>query len=194
MNKAWQRCFGTGKDFYEEYHDKEWGVPVHDDQHLFEMLCLEGAQAGLSWEQVLRRREGYRQLFHHFKIKTVSKMSDEELENSLKNPAIIRNRRKVFSIRENAKVALRIQEELGSLDHYFWRFVNFLPIVNHREKIEQVPCRSEISDALSKDLKRWGMSYVGSTIIYAFMQAVGMVNDHLANCPCSKASNTIREK
>lgn len=184
MTKDDQRCFGTGKAFYAEYHDREWGIPVHDDRHLFEMLCLEGAQAGLSWETILKRREGYRRLFHHFEPAIVAKMTDEELEELLNNPAIIRNRRKVFSVRENAKKVLEIQKEFGSLDAYLWSFVNHQPILHHFEKFEEVPCHSEISDQLSKDLKRRGMSFVGTTIIYAFMQAIGMVNDHLINCPC----------
>ncbi len=179
-----QRCFGTGKKFYEEYHDQEWGVPVHDDRHLFEMLCLEGAQAGLSWETVLKRREGYRRLFHHFSPKVVAKMTDIELEGLLEDPAIIRNRRKVFSVRENAKVFLEIQEEFGTFDAYLWGFVNDQPLINHWEKMEDVPAHTDISDALSKDLKKRGASFVGTTIIYAFMQAIGMVNDHLVTCPC----------
>lgn len=179
-----QRCFGTGKEFYEKYHDLEWGVPVHDDRHLFEMLCLEGAQAGLSWETILKRREGYRHLFHQFNPKIVAKMSDSELEEILKNPAIIRNRRKVFSVRENAKIFLQIQKEFGTFDAYLWKFVNHNPIVNHFEKMKEIPSHTDISDALSKDLKKRGMLFVGSTIIYAFMQAVGMVNDHLIKCPC----------
>lgn len=184
MESKKKRCFGEGKDFYEEYHDKEWGVPVHDDQHLFEMLCLEGAQAGLSWELILKRREGYKRLFHKFEIEAVAKMPDKELEKILLNKAIIRNRRKVFSFRENAKIALQIQEEFGSLDAYFWGFVSHKPIVNHFEKIEEVPCYSAISDDLAKDLKRRGMKFVGTKIIYSFMQAVGLVNDHLIGCPC----------
>ena len=185
MEKNNQRCFGNeaGKEFYAEYHDREWGVPVHDDRHLFEMLCLEGAQAGLSWETILKRREGYQRLFHNFKPTIVAKMTDSELEELLKDPAIIRNRRKVFSVRENAKVFLRIQKEFGAFDSYLWKFVNHQPIINHWKKKEDVPSNSDISNELSKDLKRRGMSFIGTTIIYAFMQAVGMVNDHLVNCP-----------
>lgn len=184
MENKNQRCFGTGKEFYEKYHDEEWGIPVHDDQHLFEMLCLEGAQAGLSWETVLKRREGYRRLFHQFKPDAVARMTDKELEEALKDPSIIRNRRKVFSTRDNARVVLKIQEEFGSFDAYLWKFVNHMPIINHFETFKEVPAYSTISDELSKDLKRRGMLFVGTTIIYAFMQAVGMVNDHLITCPC----------
>lgn len=185
MENSHQRCFGNGKgkEFYAEYHDREWGVPVHDDQRLFEMLCLEGAQAGLSWETILKRREGYRRLFHRFHPAPVAEMTDTELEELLTNPAIIRNRRKVFSVRENARIFLKIQEEFGSFDAYLWKFVNHKPIINHWKRTEEVPSRSDISDELTKDLKRRGMRFVGTTIIYAFMQAVGMMNDHLVNCP-----------
>ncbi|MEM1283062.1 MAG: DNA-3-methyladenine glycosylase I [Chlamydiota bacterium] len=183
MNSETFRCFGTGKKFYEEYHDHEWGVPVHDDRHLFEMLSLEGAQAGLNWETILKRREGYRRLFHNFEPKIVAKMTDKQLEKLLKDPAIIRNRLKVFSVRTNAKVFLEIQKEFGSFDSYLWKFVDDKPILNKWKTIKQVPAHTQLSDKLSKDLKKRGMSFVGTTIMYAFMQAVGMVNDHLIDCP-----------
>lgn len=184
MESEKKRCFGTGKEFYEKYHDEEWGIPVHDDQRLFEMLCLEGAQAGLSWETILKRRKGYRSLFHQFKPEIVAKMTDRELEEVLKDPAIIRNRLKVFSVRENARAVLKIQEEFGSFDAYLWKFVNGMPILNHFKTMDEVPSYSPISNELSKDLKKRGLLFVGTTIIYAFMQAVGMVNDHLVKCPC----------
>lgn len=179
-----KRCFGgqPGKEFYAEYHDLEWGVPVHDDRHLFEMLILEGAQAGLSWETILKRREGYRQGFHHFDPFKVAAMSDEELNALLLNPGIIRNRLKVFAARQNARVFLKIQQEFGSFDRYVWNFVGGKPIVNRRKSLKEVPALTPESDALSKDLKKRGMTFVGSTIIYAFMQAVGLVDDHLADC------------
>lgn len=186
MGSNGQRCFGTGKAFYEKYHDREWGIPIHNDKRLFEMLSLEGAQAGLSWETILKRREGYRCLFHQFNPEIVARMTDSELEEVLKDPAIIRNRRKIFSVRENAKVVLKIQGEFGSFDTYLWGFVKHKPIINHFEKIEEVHTRSDISNKLSKDLKKRGMAFVGTTIIYAFMQAVGMVNDHLVTCPCRR--------
>jgi DNA-3-methyladenine glycosylase I len=179
-----KRCFGDapGKEFYALYHDEEWGVPVHDDRHLFEMLILEGAQAGLSWETILKRREGYKKAFLQFDPKKVAKMSDEELELLRQNPEIIRNRLKIYAARKNARVFLKIQEEFGSFDKYLWNFVNNKPILNHWQHFGQVPAKTPESDALSKDLKRRGMSFVGSTIMYAFMQAVGMVNDHTAEC------------
>lgn len=184
MESESQRCFGTGKGFYERYHDEEWGIPVHDDRHLFEMLCLEGAQAGLSWEMILKRREGYRRLFHQFYPEIVARMTDSELAEVLKDSAIIRNRLKVFSVRENAKVVLKIQEDFNSFDAYLWKFVDDTPIVSQWETIDQVPSSSTISNNLAKDLKRRGMFFVGTTTMYAFIQAVGMVNDHLIKCPC----------
>jgi DNA-3-methyladenine glycosylase I len=186
MRKMVKRCFGDGKEFYEEYHDHEWGIPVHDDRHLFEMLILEGAQAGLAWETILKRREGYREAFHRFDPKKVAAMSDKELESLLKNEKIIRNRLKVFGARQNAQVFLEIQKEFGSFDRYVWAFVDGKPIVGRRAHFKEVPAKTEVSDALSKDLKKRGMTFVGSTIIYAFMQAVGLVNDHLQGCFCHK--------
>ena len=179
-----KRCFGDGKDYYEEYHDREWGIPVHDDSHLFEMLILEGAQAGLSWETVLKKRAAYRYFFHNFDPTVLSAIKDEELEELMSQPAIIRNRRKIFSVRQNARVFLEIQKEFGSFNRYLWNFVGNQPIINNWKKFQEVPSKTSISDALSKDLKKRGMNFVGSTIVYSFMQAVGMVNDHLVDCPC----------
>lgn len=179
-----KRCFGdgAGKEFYARYHDEEWGVPGHEDRHLFEMLILEGAQAGLSWETILKRREGYRRAFHHFDPNKVAHMSDEELNDLLQNPNIIRNRLKVFGARQNARVFLKIQQEYGSFDHYVWNFVQGKPIINKWNTLSELPSKTVESDALSKDLKKRGMTFVGSTIIYAYMQAVGMVNDHIVTC------------
>lgn len=167
---------------YQKYHDEEWGVPVHDDTKHFEMLILEGAQAGLSWETVLRKREGYRKVFYNFDVKKCAKMSDEELEKLMQNPDIIRNRLKVFSVRKNAIVFLEIQEEFGSFDKYIWNYVCDKPLINNLSSIFEIPAKTEISDNISKDLKKRGMSFVGSTIIYAYMQAVGLVNDHTKDC------------
>lgn len=179
-----KRCFGEENPLYAAYHDNEWGVPVHEDTRLFEMLVLEGAQAGLSWETILNRREGYRKAFHQFDPTAVAKMSDKKLEELIKNPEIIRNRRKIYGARQNAQVFLKIQEEYGSFDRYLWQAVDGKPRINHWEKAEEVPASTEESIALSKDLKKRGMTFVGSTIIYAYMQAVGMVNDHLVSCSC----------
>lgn len=177
-----KRCFGDNKKFFADYHDHEWGIPSHDDNHLFEMLVLEGAQAGLSWETVLKKREGYRAAFHNFDPVKVAAMTDHKLEALRENPAIIRNRLKINAARQNAQVFLKIQQEFGSFDTYVWHFVHAKPIVNHWRKAEEVPTHTTQSDVLSKDLKKRGMTFVGSTIIYAFMQAVGMVNDHLTCC------------
>lgn len=186
------RCFGegSGKEFYAHYHDYEWGVPSHDDRHLFEMLILEGAQAGLSWETILKKREGYRKAFYDFDVRRIIGMNDDELESLRHNPHIIRNRLKIYSVRQNANVFLQIQEEFGSFDAYVWRFVNDHPIVNHWNHFKEIPATTSESDGLSKDLKKRGMTFVGSTIIYAYMQAIGMVNDHLTTCWCHEKEGT----
>jgi DNA-3-methyladenine glycosylase I len=177
------RCFGgaAGKELYADYHDNEWGVPKHDDQELFEMIILEGAQAGLSWETILNKREGYRAAFHGFDPVKVAAMTDEGLQERLLNPAIVRNKLKVNAARKNAIAFLKIQEEFGSFDAYLWAYVHNTPIIN-KFKREDVPVSTEISEALSKDLKKRGMTFVGPTIMYAFMQSTGMVNDHVEGC------------
>ncbi len=181
------RCFGQGKPLYAKYHDLEWGIPVHDDCIHFEFLILEGAQAGLSWETILNKREGYRQSFHQFDINKVANMSDAELECLLDNPDIVRNRLKVFSARKNALAFINIQREFKSFDDYLWRYVGGKPIKNHWQSFKDVPVSTDISDALSKDLKKRGMTFVGSTIMYAYMQAVGLVDDHLVSCWCYRS-------
>lgn len=178
------RCFGgkPGQEIYAHYHDEEWGVPCHDDRHLFEMLILEGAQAGLSWETVLKKREGYRKAFYNFEPQKVAAMGDGELEALRQNPEIIRNRLKIYAARQNAKVYLEIQKEFGSFDRYLWAFVDGLPIINQWKDFKEVPAKTPLSDAIAKDLKKRGMTFVGSTIIYAYLQAVGVVNDHPMTC------------
>lgn len=185
-----KRCFGEGpgKELYADYHDNEWGIPVHEDRHLFEMLILEGAQAGLSWETILKRRSGYREAFHHFDPVKVAAMKDHELEALRENDKIIRNRLKIYAARQNALIFLKIQKEFGSFDRYVWGFVGFKPIKNHWKSLKEIPATSKESDALSKDLKKRGMTFVGSTIMYAYMQAVGMVNDHAIDCWCYGAT------
>ncbi len=173
------------KPDYTLYHDTEWGVPVHDDRVLFEMLILEGAQAGLSWYTILKRREGYRAAFHHFDVNKCATMTDEKLEHVLATGDVIRNRLKVFSVRKNARAFQAIQKEFGSFDAYVWRYVGGSPKVNHPKTLNDIPASTPESDALSKDLKKRGMSFVGSTILYAYMQAVGLVNDHMAECFCA---------
>jgi len=180
------------KPDYVAYHDTEWGVPVHDDRTLFEMLILEGAQAGLSWYSVLKRRDGYRAAFKNFEVGKVAKMTDAELAEVLAKGNIIRNRLKVFSTRTNARMVLKIQKEFGSLDAYLWRFVGGAPKVNRPKSLNDLRPTSPESDALAKDLKKRGLSFVGSTIMYAYMQAVGMVDDHMADC--FKASTSSKGK
>jgi DNA-3-methyladenine glycosylase I len=164
------------------YHDREWGVPHHRDGALFELLTLEGAQAGLSWRTILARRDDYRRAYHGFDIERVAGMRDAQLEKLLAESGIIRNRLKVFSVRDNARTALDVIAEHGSLDAYLWSFVGGKPIVNRRRDPKDVPATTDLSDQMSKTLKKRGFRFVGSTICYAFMQATGMVNDHLVSC------------
>ena len=179
-----KRCswVALDKPDYVDYHDLEWGVAVHDDNKHFEMLTLEGAQAGLTWYTILKRREAYRRLFKQFDPQKVAMMGDDELESLLTNAEIIRNRLKIFATRKNAQIFLAIQKEFGSFDNYVWRFVDGKPKINLPKTMKDVPTRTIESDSLSKDLKKYGMSFVGSTIIYAYMQAIGMVNDHTEDC------------
>lgn len=186
-----KRCFGDGPghELYAIYHDEEWGIPEHDDRKLFEMLILEGVQAGLNWELVLKKRKAYRRAYHFFEPAKVAAMSDTDLEELIKNPELIRNRLKIFTARQNARVFLAIQEEWGSFDRYLWAYVEGRPIQNHWSSIDQIPSSTSTSEVLSKDLKKRGMRFVGPTIIYAYMQAVGLVNDHLVSCPCYSLSS-----
>lgn len=180
------RCFGnkSGDDhLYADYHDHEWGVPVHDDRKLFEMLSLEGAQAGLSWETILKRRDHYRAAFFDFDVVRVAAMTDGELEAILKNPNVIRNRLKIFSVRKNAQIYLQIQQEFGNFARYLWTYVHHQPIINYWDALSDIPASTILSQFISKDLKKRGMSFVGPTITYAYLQAVGVVNDHLITCP-----------
>lgn len=178
-----KRCEWCGDNpLYRAYHDNEWGVPVHDDRLLFEFLILEGAQAGLSWQTILKKREGYRKAFRRFDIQTVASFTDTDTARLLGDPGIVRNRLKIQSAVNNAQASLAIIDEYGSLDAYLWRYVGGTPIQNEWKTIDQVPAATELSDAMSKDLKKRGFKFVGSTICYAFMQAVGMVNDHTTNC------------
>jgi len=180
---AVKRCAWCGDDpLYVAYHDEEWGVPVHDDQTLFEFLILEGAQAGLAWITILKKREGYREAFDGFDPARVARFRPARLEKLLRNPGIVRNRLKVESAVQNAKTFLAVQDEHGSFDAYAWSFVGGKPRVNAWKSLAELPAKTPESDALSKDLKRRGFKFVGSTICYAFMQAVGMVNDHVVGC------------
>ena len=183
MARNSERCAWCGSDpLYVAYHDKEWGVPVRDDQTLFEFLILEGAQAGLSWITILRKREGYRQLFDGFDAQKIARYSDKKLDKLLQDPKIIRNRLKVYGARKNARAFLDVQEEHGSFADYIWAFVDNEPIQNQWNSLAEVPATSPVSDALSKDMKKRNFTFVGSTIMYAHMQATGMVNDHTTEC------------
>jgi DNA-3-methyladenine glycosylase I len=177
------RCKWCEKDaLYIAYHDKEWGVPVRDDRKLFEFLVLEGAQAGLSWITILRKREGYRNAFAEFDPEKVARFTPKRIEKLLQDPNIVRNRLKVGSCVTNARVFLKTQDEFGSFSDYIWQFTDGRPIVNRFKTIKDVPARTEVSDTISKDMKQRGFKFVGSTIIYAHMQATGMVNDHTTDC------------
>jgi DNA-3-methyladenine glycosylase I len=188
------RCaWAEGSDLYRQYHDSEWGVPSHNDRHLFEMLILEGAQAGLSWSTILNRREGYRKAYENFDVKKVAAFTDARQRKLLQDPGIVRNRAKVAASVLNAQAFLQIQKEFGSFDAYLWGFVGGKPIQNSWKSLSQIRAESEISKALSKDLQNRGFKFVGSTIMYAFMQAVGMVNDHLLDCPRWRACRKLRK-
>ncbi len=176
------RCPWALSELSSSYHDHEWGVPVHEDQKLFEFLILEGAQAGLNWETILKKREAYREAFMKFEPAQLAKFDSVQVENLLRNPGIIRNRRKIESTIKNANVFLKLQNEFGSFDEYIWGFVGRKPIQNHFHDLSEIPAETELSSQISKDLKKRGMSFVGPTIMYAFMQAIGMVNDHLVDC------------
>jgi DNA-3-methyladenine glycosylase I len=182
--RAKLRCeWAGGTDpAYLEYHDEEWGVPSHDDRHLFEMLVLEGAQAGLSWSTILHKREGYRRAFAGFDAAKVARFTPAKIERLMLDAGIVRNRLKIESSVNNAKRILEVQRELGSLDEYLWSFVDGAPVVNRFERLEDIPPETDVSRAMSKDLKRRGFRFVGPTVCYAFMQAVGMVNDHVVSC------------
>ena len=183
MDDSQCRCaWVTNDPLYIAYHDEEWGVPLHDDQRLFEFLILEGAQAGLSWLTVLRKRDGYREAFDNFDAEQIAAYDDERIATLLTNPNIVRNRLKVEAAVKNARAVLSIRQEFGSLDTYLWRFVNNQPTINAWKTLEEVPVSTSESQAMSKDLKKRGCNFVGPTICYAFMQACGLVNDHTTDC------------
>lgn len=181
------RCDWAGNDaLYQQYHDEEWGKPSYDDRHLFEMLILEGAQAGLNWITILRKREGYRRAFDNFDAKKMARYTPAKIEKLLLNPDIVRNRLKVNAAVTNAQCYLDVLQEHASFADYIWQFVDGKPVINKWKTMKQVPAMTGQSDAMSKALKKRGFKFVGSTICYAYMQAVGMVNDHVANCYCYK--------
>ena len=177
-----ERCGWAKNDLAIKYHDTEWGVPLHDDTKLFQFIVLEGAQAGLSWDTILRKRDAYREAFDGFDPAKVARYDDKKQAELLGNAGIIRNRLKIASAIKNANAFLDVQNEFGSFDKYVWAFVDGKPIVNQWKELDEIPARTDLSDAISKDLKRRGFNFVGSTIMYAHMQATGMVNDHLVTC------------
>ena len=177
-----ERCGWAKNELAVHYHDTEWGVPLHNDQGLFEFLILEGAQAGLSWDTILRKRGNYRAAFDNFDPKAVARFTDSKCAELMLNEGIIRNHLKIASAVSNAGAFLKIQDEFGSFDSYIWRFVDGRPIINKWKTLSDLPAKTPVSDSISKDLKKRGFNFVGSTIMYAFMQATGMVNDHLASC------------
>ncbi len=185
MIQTVQRCAWAGNDpLYQAYHDHEWGRPLYNDQTLFEFLILEGAQAGLSWLTILRKRDAYRVAFDGFEVATVAQYDEVQLTELLHNPGIVRNRLKINAAVKNAQAFLRVQQEFGCFSDYIWNFVDGRPIQNSWNQLSQVPAFTALSEAISKDLKKRGFSFVGGTIMYAFMQAVGMVNDHMTDCFC----------
>lgn len=183
MAKELKRCPWCGTDpLYCDYHDHEWGVPSHDDRHLFEMLILEGAQAGLSWITILRKRDNYRKAFDNFDVQKVARYNARKIESLLKNEGIVRNRLKIAATVQNAKMFMKVQQEFGSFDQYLWQFVKGKPITNKLKSMRDVQPKTDLSDAISKDLLKRGFKFVGSTIVYAYMQAVGLVDDHISDC------------
>ena len=186
------RCEWAQKnEIMAEYHDKEWGRPLHDDQKLFEFLILEGMQAGLSWLTILKKREAFRLAYENFDVQKVARLDQEKVDELMSNAGIIRNRQKIEASITNAQLFLTIVEEFGSFDHYIWKFIDHQPIINKWEKLSELPAKTGLSDAISADLKQRGFKFVGSTIIYAHMQATGMVNDHLLHCFCHPEFKTI---
>ena len=177
---------------YVAYHDQEWGIPLHDERALFELLCLETYQAGLSWETILNKRAAFRQAFHGYDVNQVAVMTDAELEGILQNPAVVRNRRKIYATRANAQAFLKIQAEFGSFDHYLWSFVDFTPIDNPVKDYKQMPSKTPLSEKLAKDMKRRGFEFVGPVCVYSFLQAAGLVNDHEETCDFNSARKIIK--
>lgn len=177
-----KRCGWSNTELYNDYHDNEWGKPIHEDKKLFEMLILEGMQAGLSWITVLNKREAFREAFDNFDIIKIAEYEESKVEELMKNEKIIRNRLKIKAAITNAKLFLKVQQEYGSFDKFIWSYVDNEPIKNHFAKLSEIPASTPLSDKISKDLKTMGFKFVGSTILYAYMQAIGLVNDHIKEC------------
>ena len=186
MEELIQRCSWATTDLYKEYHDNEWGVPSHDDSYMFEMLILEGFQAGLSWITILNKRENFRKAFDNFDYNKIKDYKQDKIDELLKNDGIVKNKLKVNSTVENAKTFIKVQEEFGSFDKYIWGFVNNKQIVNKWKDMKELPAKTELSDKISKDMKKRGFKFVGSTIIYSYLQAVGIIDDHIVTCSFKK--------
>lgn len=182
--KEVKRCFGSHSEIYSKYHDEEWGIPVYDDHKLFEMLILESAHAGLSWELILNKRENYRRAYDNFDVQKIAEWNDEKIQELLQDAGIVRNRMKILSATRNAKVFMKIQEEFGSFSNYLWGLVDDEPVKGSWTEHDEMPTKTQLSDDISKDLKKRGMNFVGSIIIYSYLQAVGVVNDHFVWCHC----------
>ncbi|HWR15821.1 MAG TPA: DNA-3-methyladenine glycosylase I [Terriglobales bacterium] len=192
MKSERQRCSWPSNELAIRYHDEEWGVPVHDDRRWFEFLILEGAQAGLSWDTILKKREAYRKAFDGFDPERVAKYTEKKMDSLMKDEGIVRNRLKIASAVGNAKAFLKVQKEFGSFDQYIWQFVGGKPIVNQPRGMGDVPAKTAVSDAMSKDLRKRGFNFVGSTICYAFMQATGLVDDHMVGCFRKTKARAVR--
>lgn len=178
-----KRCdWSTSNELMIKYHDEEWGVPLHDDRKLFEFFVLEGFQAGLSWQIVLNKRENFRRVFDYFDPEIVARYNEQKIEELIRDASIIRNKMKIVACVNNAQRFLEVQKEFGSFDNYIWKFVDYKPVINHFTSLKELPAKTELSDKISADLKKRGFKFVGSTVIYAHMQATGMVNDHLISC------------
>lgn len=190
QEKYVKRCSWATTDLYKKYHDNEWGNPVHDDRKLFEMLLLEGMQAGLSWITILNKREAFREAFDQFDYKVIALYDDAKMAELMQNKGIIRNRLKIHSAVTNARQFMKVQEQYGSFDSFLWSYVDNQPICNHFHSESEIPAKTPLSDKISKDMKRLGFKFVGSTIIYAYMQAVGLVNDHVKGCYLYKAATS----
>jgi DNA-3-methyladenine glycosylase I len=193
LNEKKYRCEWAGEgEQMRDYHDKEWGVPVHDDRELFELLILEGAQAGLSWATILKRREGYRKAFANFDVNKVAHFTEQDFDRLIEDKGIIRNKLKVKSAINNAQRFIEVQKEFGSFNKYIWSFVDYKPIENQFNSLSEIPASTSLSESISKDLKKRGFNFIGPTICYAFMQSIGMVNDHMVSCFCYDTIKKMR--
>ncbi len=193
LNKRKYRCEWAGEEEQmRDYHDKEWGVPVHDDRELFELLILEGAQAGLSWATILKRREGYRKAFANFNVNKVAQFTEEDFDRLIEDKGIVRNKLKVKSAINNARRFIEVQKEFGTFNEFIWSFIDYKPINNQFKSLSEIPASTPLSEKISKDLKKRGFNFIGPTICYAYMQSIGMVNDHIVSCFCYNTISKLK--